>query len=74
MIITWKTGARQQPPGPAQTYLRAVQSNGRVLGYLIAFINESLEAAEEGLVRPYSHHHVGHRIQVSSKQLSKKLG
>lgn len=43
-------------------------------GYLIAFINESLEAAEKGLVCPHSHHHIGHRIQVSSEQLPKKLG
>ena len=46
----------------------------QILGYLIAFINESLEAAEKGLVCPHGHHHIGHRIQVSSKQLPKKLG
>lgn len=46
----------------------------QILGYLIAFINESLEAAEESLVCAHSHHHIGHRIQVSSKQLPKKLG
>lgn len=45
----------------------------QILGYLIAFINESLEAAEKRLVCPHSHHHIGHRIQVSSKQLPEKL-
>ena len=46
----------------------------QILTHLITFINESLEAAEKSLVCPHSHHHIGHRIHISSKQLPKKLG